>query len=310
MSNLECVGSLITGEERAFLEFLVNENPVKGDIVEIGTYSGDGSTSIFLEHIERTGGQLFALDLYLIDGLLDKVQAMFEGRNAETVQGYSAKLGMDWKTSVDFLFIDGDHGYPRLLPNGHESGVALDVINWHPHLKSGGILAFHDYTGSATTFGQSKYLPIEYAVDGLLWQPGYESLGREGRIVAFRKKEPHTLYFRHHPKKVPADYLEAWQRLGSLERATEVVVFGAGPSAARVRGYAECVWGDSRGVSIIDPANGVLSGDHVYLIAGSPSEEEAAMQQLEAAGLKRHHDFMTFMDFCGWFHLGRLGYRT
>lgn len=36
---------------------------------------------------------------------------------------------------IDFLFIDGNHSY---------EGVKADWINWSPHVRSGGVVAFHD----------------------------------------------------------------------------------------------------------------------------------------------------------------------
>lgn len=325
MSKLEHAGSLIADTEKAFLAGLLKDHEITGNIVEIGTYSGDGSTRTFLDHVDRNGGTLYALDIYLIDGFLEKVEAMFDGHNGETVKGYSAQLGMEWDKPVDFLFIDGDHGYPRVLPSGDESGVAMDLINWHPHLRSGGIVAFHDYTGNQESYGKSKYLSIEYAVDGYCRQPGYEYLGREGCIVAFKKTKQHSLYFRHCLKKADEDYRDSWHRLGKVSNRSQIVICGNGPSANRLAEYVEWVWNDSVPVKIADPMNRPMDAgegrffiafeeavkeDTLFLIAGSHTEEEGVMNIFEEKGLGRHQDYVKFMDFCGWFHLGRLGFKS
>lgn len=41
----------------------------------------------------------------------------------------------DGRPSIDFLFIDGDHQY---------DGIRRDFDLWSPHVRSGGVVAFHD----------------------------------------------------------------------------------------------------------------------------------------------------------------------
>ena len=51
------------------------------------------------------------------------------------VLGDSAQAGASWKEPVDMVFVDGDHSY---------SSVVRDIDAWLPHIKPGGIIAFHD----------------------------------------------------------------------------------------------------------------------------------------------------------------------
>lgn len=46
-------------------------------------------------------------------------------------------IAFDW-AGVDFLFIDGDHSY---------EGVKADYENYHHHVRSGGLIVFHDIVG-------------------------------------------------------------------------------------------------------------------------------------------------------------------
>ena len=57
----------------------------------------------------------------------------------------TAVLGPYWTTPVGFAFIDAAHD---------DAGVALDAATWAPHIRSGGIIAFHDTTipGIASAF--------------------------------------------------------------------------------------------------------------------------------------------------------------
>lgn len=65
------------------------------------------------------------------------------GDSSETAQGYDDK-------SLDFVFIDADHAYEN---------VKRDINAWLPKIKSGGILAGHDYI--------STHSGVKRAVDEL-----------------------------------------------------------------------------------------------------------------------------------------------
>jgi len=316
--------ALIAAEEAVFLRELLAGMPAAGDIVEIGTHSGDGSTPIFLEHAAKTNARLFALDLFLSQDFKRKVEAMIAGTNAEMVQGYSAEIGRTWAKEVAFVFVDGDHGYPRTLPNGHESGVAYDILAWHPWLRVGGIMVLHDYTGDANTFGQSSFLPIEHAADGLLNEPRYRFLGKVGTLAAYEKLSQGFLYPSHRPKAAAAAYRETWNVLDAKSRApSRVIVFGEGPAVARVR---ECLARSFRSVEVLladfsIPSGGVeidgLAGipaeslkrrAEFIIAAGNVDEERNALEYFDTQRLVRGERYATYMDFLGWHHLGRYGY--
>lgn len=58
---------------------------------------------------------------------------------AEIVVKDSTQAGLEWDGSkVDLLFHDASHRYAK---------VAADLLAWRGHVKSGGIVCLHDYTG-------------------------------------------------------------------------------------------------------------------------------------------------------------------
>jgi len=57
--------------------------------------------------------------------------------NIKTFIGTSLEASKDIIKDFDFIFIDAGHIYEE---------VKQDFQLWYPHLKIGGIIAFHDYT--------------------------------------------------------------------------------------------------------------------------------------------------------------------
>jgi MMP 1-O-methyltransferase len=54
------------------------------------------------------------------------------------MKGYSFEFAGSWSAPIDLLFIDANHEY---------EAVARDFQMWMPHVKRGGIVAFHDANG-------------------------------------------------------------------------------------------------------------------------------------------------------------------
>lgn len=71
----------------------------------------------------------------------------------------SDKAAWDFNKPISLLFIDGDHSF---------HGCGKDIYNWLPHVKSGGVILFHDCDDSSPgvvravkeAFG--KYETFEY----------------------------------------------------------------------------------------------------------------------------------------------------
>ena len=104
------------------------------------------------------------------------------------VHGDSKEVGQSWLTRewtsptpdrrypLDLVFVDGDHSY---------AGCSGDILAWSPLLKSGGIIAFHDY--DASRGGELIWSEVDRAVqEGCLAHPNrYVQIGYVDTLVAF-----------------------------------------------------------------------------------------------------------------------------
>lgn len=83
------------------------------------------------------------------------------------VLGRSQDAGLYWPGQVDMVFVDGGHGL---------EACTNDAVRWKAHIKSGGILAFHDY-------GHPVCSEVKPAVDKVM--AGCEPFMHRDMIVAF-----------------------------------------------------------------------------------------------------------------------------
>lgn len=51
------------------------------------------------------------------------------------IQGNSQDIAKNWTRKIGVLFIDGDHTY---------EGCKADIDSWYPHMKTHGVMLFHD----------------------------------------------------------------------------------------------------------------------------------------------------------------------
>jgi len=147
------------------------DNPV---VVNIGTGVGTSSLA-FLE--SRPDLQLFSVDINGEDGsgsLEMEAKSLNEARvdmnRVTQVRGDSKKIGKEWvRGLVDMVFVDGDHSY---------EGCKRDALVWLPHVKDGGVMAFHDYA--------NVHKDVIPAVDEVM--EGYERIMLVSCLIAFRVK--------------------------------------------------------------------------------------------------------------------------
>lgn len=129
---------------------LINSLSIQnGIMVEIGVYTGE-STEVF----QQSGmfKTIHAVDPWL-DGY-DYNEDIADSCNMDIVEELFDKRVKDYKeinkiksnsmdavslfedNSLDFIYIDGDHSY---------EAVKKDILSWRPKVKTGGIIAGHDY---------------------------------------------------------------------------------------------------------------------------------------------------------------------
>ena len=143
--------------------------------VEIGRYHG-GST-ILLAHAVGSGGFVDSIDLggkhnakirkqLTKFGMLDRVKLRV---------GDSLKAALP-DHPLDFVFIDGDHGY---------EGVRADQDRWAPAVRAGGFIIHHDMTPYAK--GAKKLNGPQRVYSEILKAGEPPVVARAGSVVVFQR---------------------------------------------------------------------------------------------------------------------------
>ena len=115
--------------------------------VEVGVEQGLYSETI-LEN--NPGSSLFLVDPWLaypgyrehvsqekLDGFLEITKNRLQGHDFRVVRKPSIEAAKDFPdNSIDFVYIDGNHEF---------SYVVADICAWYPKVRSGGIVAGHDF---------------------------------------------------------------------------------------------------------------------------------------------------------------------
>jgi cephalosporin hydroxylase len=121
-------------------------------VLEIGTWQGT-SALLWAMMVAPENGRVWCCDLSFSygsfysnlngktytqpmyrDTVYQKYVTELQGdsHDPKFIERVSKEVGL---TPLDFMFIDGDHTY---------EGVRADFINFHPFVKTGGYIAFHD----------------------------------------------------------------------------------------------------------------------------------------------------------------------
>lgn len=174
-------------------------NPV---VINIGAGSGTSGLA-FME--SRDDLKLYTIDIQREDspfGCLSAelqviMTAGFDKTRLTQIQADSKLAGLLWYARdeffdtpnvthmVDLVFIDGDHSY---------EGCAGDIEAWLPNIKSGGILAIHDYKKATLTYDEETcphprpWPGVDRAVDELLVGK-YPVVIHVQSLIAFRVNE-------------------------------------------------------------------------------------------------------------------------
>lgn len=166
-------------EDSFALSKILKSRPFK-KVLEIGT--GLGSTPIW-EFLLEGDGLVVSVDINsrpiesvrpVVDPNLVK---LIESNSLlpETVEKVKEYFGYG---TVDFLFIDGEHGYPFMKP---------DYDNYSPFVKDGGIIALHDTNMAVEIFDGPKRVLQEAKDQGLRTDSIPNGLGIG---IIFKEKMP------------------------------------------------------------------------------------------------------------------------
>lgn len=129
---------------------IVNSIPEGGHIVEVGAWKG-ASTSYLAVEAQHKKMRIDVVDTWfgseehketpevttncLFGVFIDNLRPLINLINPIRTDSISASK-MYHDESIDAVFIDADHGY---------ESVKKDILAWMPKVKTGGILAGHDY---------------------------------------------------------------------------------------------------------------------------------------------------------------------
>jgi hypothetical protein len=304
-----------------YLEDLLDSFSISGSIAEIGTFEGEGSTKVLTKHVLENGGDFTAIDLFTDDDIYNKVKKDLKYPNTDIVKGYSVETGRAWNKKLDFLFIDGDHKFQHISPDGRQTGVALDILAWHQHININGILAFHDYTGTREEYGNPELLGVEHAVDSLCNMPEYKFIGRQGTIVAFQKLADNLLYPKIKHKRVPVQCRPVWkeltERFGDVPR---IIIYGTAGSGKYVYDaihinfshVPEIIFTDSftkkesrlYDNAAVIPFEDAFNLDGIIVI-GSLFEDRI-IELLNENNKTHMSDYFRMFEFVGWCYLSRI----
>jgi len=187
LAGLEYVRGSVTAHEGKFLHELVDLSEASV-VVEVGSWVGVSTIYIAQALKERGRGTLYAIDPHVgtilhynrkipdTEPLLRENLRRFDvAEHVEVVRATSLEALEQWPSllglAIDFLFIDGSHYF---------RDVRADFFGWSPWVRSGGIVAFHDYpmlSGPRRT------------VDEIVRPSGvWVELGKVQRLIAFGRK--------------------------------------------------------------------------------------------------------------------------
>jgi predicted O-methyltransferase YrrM len=176
----EKITGYLFSEEGKCLYECSSQVPENGVIVELGSFCGK-SSRIIADVARSRKAKLYCVDAFIphFDGVptkaedalkefTEKVLTPFYDQ-VELIKKDTAVAAEYFKQDIDFLFIDADHSY---------GGVVRDCTAWLPKLKSGSLVAFHDY--NSESWGDVKRA-------AQLFVSGWHNIRNDYSIAVFRK---------------------------------------------------------------------------------------------------------------------------
>lgn len=167
--------------------------------IEIGVDRAE--TTICLLNNSSKLKYLYAVDPYTgRDKRFHEIKAMLNYYEHCCFYRDKSENVVDSLPQLDFVFIDGDHSY---------EGVKIDLEKYVPKIKSGGILAGHDWTCIREDFGVvqagTEYLENnEQLFKPLMTNEQLKEIDLgEFRQGGFSRKLDRSLIYKKHPSEYP-----------------------------------------------------------------------------------------------------------
>ena len=158
--------------------------------MELGV--AEGASAVAIRAVMDPAGTLYLVDPYHLSRIrrlnfLRRAahRAMSGERGAKVVwvEKFSHHAFKDWNTSIDFLFIDGDHD---------EKAVEQDWREWSAFVEPGGVVAFHDARVFPGGWTWPEYGPVRFIDRTFRQSRGneWEILEEIDTLVFIQRKEP------------------------------------------------------------------------------------------------------------------------
>lgn len=106
---------------------------------------------------------------------LDNIKGAGVSEFAVPLNGYCKDVMKKWHKLVDLVFIDGDHSYDN---------VKQDFELFEPHIRTGGIVCFHD---ACYNDGNFRSDPGRFVKENIVDNPNWDFLAKADSIYAIKK---------------------------------------------------------------------------------------------------------------------------
>ena len=142
-SHFEIVTHL-TRTELVLLYWLSSSLNIGSKVVEIGSYLG-ASSCFLAAGLRSKGGMLHCVDTWTNIGMTEGKRDTYDefitntrsfSESIAIHRGLSKGIARSFQSSVDLLFVDGDHNY---------EAVSSDLQSWLPKLQEFSWIIMHDY---------------------------------------------------------------------------------------------------------------------------------------------------------------------
>lgn len=172
MELAKAFGYLTQGEVAAIKLLASGFSEAYPEFVNIG--AGSGTSSLCMAEANPTA-RIITIDISEggpMGGLENERNAFKNANRPHPIQicNTSHEAARVWPSTqkIDFLFIDDGHKEPE---------IRGDIVGWLPHMKSGGVVAFHDY-------GSERWPDVKRVVDELM--SNFDKFLHIDNVVAFR----------------------------------------------------------------------------------------------------------------------------
>lgn len=167
---------MMPAEQMLAIYRLAVEWPVKGDVVELGSWVGLTTSYLATACRVRGDGFVYAVDTFKGSREGDSTYASVDRFDGDTHTAFQRQITrakvtdlvrplVGWTTEIAdtypgnpirVLLIDADHSY---------EGVRKDYERWLPHVTPGGLIIFHDYLIADVARFVNETLPRRAEVD-------------------------------------------------------------------------------------------------------------------------------------------------